>query len=63
MSGFNANNLRRLGNQVSVSIETDEHGYIGRECPADDCLGYFKITVGTGIKGPAPCFGCCFGGQ
>jgi hypothetical protein len=48
-------NLRRLGNQFSIPIEPDEEGYIGRECPIDTCLGYFKITLGTGIKGPAPC--------
>jgi hypothetical protein len=48
-------NLRRLGNQFSIPIEPDEQGYIGRECPIDTCLGYFKITLGTGIKGPAPC--------
>lgn len=55
MSRFNANNLRKLGNQVSVPINADEDGYLGRECPVKECLGYFKITPGTGIKGPAPC--------
>ena len=55
MSRFNGNNLRRLGNQVSVPINADEDGYLGRECPVKECLGYFKITPGTGIKGPAPC--------
>ncbi len=49
------NNLRRLGNQVSVRIEPDAEGYIGRECPVEAGLGYFKITPGTGIKVPAPC--------
>lgn len=48
-------NLRRLGNQISVPMHADEDGYFGRECPSQDCLGYFKITLGTGIKGPAPC--------
>lgn len=52
---FNTNNLRRLGNQVSVPMTSDEDGYFGRECPVGECLGYFKITFGTGIKGPAPC--------
>jgi hypothetical protein len=56
MSRFNAENLRRLGNQISIPIEPDEDGYMGRECPAADCLGYFKITLGTGVKGPAPCY-------
>jgi hypothetical protein len=56
MSRFNAENLSRLGNQMTIPIEADEDGYVGRECPAADCLGYFKITLGTGIQGPAPCY-------
>lgn len=56
MSRFNAENLRRLGNQITVPIEPDDDGYVGRECPATDCLGYFKITLATGVKGPAPCY-------
>ena len=48
-------NLERLGNRISVPIQRDEEGYIGRECPVKTCLGYFKITPGTGLKGPAPC--------
>lgn len=48
-------NLERLGNQFSIPISPDEEAYIGRECPVESCLGYFKITPGTGIKGPAPC--------
>lgn len=52
---FNTNNLKRLGNQVNVPISTDEDGYFGRECPVEGCLGYFKITPGTGITEPAPC--------
>jgi len=55
MSRFNTRNLDRLGNQVSIPIKTDDGGYLGRECPVKKCLGYFKITPGTGIKGPAPC--------
>lgn len=55
MSRFNATNIRRLGNQVNVPISADEDGYLGRECPVKECLGYFKVTPGTGIKGPAPC--------
>lgn len=49
------NNLGRLGNQFSISIKPDEDGYVGRECPEEACTGYFKITLGTGVKGPAPC--------
>src|ERR1700689_348464 len=49
------NHLRNLGNRFSIPIPPDEDGYVGRECPIKECLGYFKITPGTGIKGPAPC--------
>jgi len=54
---FSFRNLRRLGNQVSVSIPTDEHGDLGRECPNPECLGYFKIRPpGTGLIGDnLPC--------
>jgi hypothetical protein len=48
-------NVDRLGNQISIPISPDEEGYIGRECPVKTCLGYFKITPGTGVKGPTPC--------
>jgi hypothetical protein len=47
-------NVDRLGNQISVALTPDEEGYIGRECPVESCLGYFTITPGTGVKGPAP---------
>jgi len=36
-------------------MKPDAEGYFGRECPNPDCLGYFKITPGTGVQGPAPC--------
>lgn len=55
MSRFNSKNLERLRSQISVPINKDEDGYLGRECPVNECLGYFKITPGTGVKGPAPC--------
>jgi hypothetical protein len=46
--------LRRLGNQISIRIRTDKHGYVGRECPA--CKSYFKVTPATGITtGNPPC--------
>ena len=49
-------NLRRLGNHVSIPIPKDEHGYLGRECPNQDCVGYFKIKPGTGLSGEdLPC--------
>ena len=49
--------LRRLErNPLRVSVPTDEHGLTGRECPNPECLGYFKIKFGTGLKGEdLPC--------
>jgi hypothetical protein len=55
MTRFNPTNIRGLGNRVSVPINMDDHGYLGRECPVEECQGYFKITPGTGVQGPAPC--------
>lgn len=52
---FNTRNLDGLGNRIEVPIKPDEEGYVGRECPVESCLGYFKITFGTGLKGPTPC--------
>lgn len=52
-SGFGG--LRSLGDRISVPIRPDEDGYLGRECPNPECEEYFKITPGTGVKGPAPC--------
>jgi hypothetical protein len=49
-------NLDNLGKQFSIPIAPDDDGYLGRECPVEHCLGYFKITPGTGVKGPAPCY-------
>jgi hypothetical protein len=49
-------NLRRLGNSISVPITADEHGFTGRECPRPECEGYFKVELGTGLKGEGlPC--------
>lgn len=49
-------NLRRLGNSISVPIPSDENGFTGRECPVPDCEGYFKVELGTGLKGEGlPC--------
>ena len=47
--------FRNLGNQIKVSLPTDENGYLGRECPNADCKGYFKITPGTGLSGVSHC--------
>lgn len=48
--------LRRLGTRISISIPRDENRFTGRECPQSDCEGYFKIELGTGLKGDGlPC--------
>lgn len=44
--------LHRLGEEFRIDIPTDEKRYVGRECPNPGCLGYFKITSGTGIISP-----------
>lgn len=48
--------LESLGTQFSISIPADEDGLTGRECPVPECEGYFKIQLGTGLKGEnLPC--------
>ncbi len=48
--------LQRLGNSISIPIPADENGFTGRECAQLDCEGYFKIELGTGLKGEGlPC--------
>ena len=34
--------------QITVPIEPDEQGMIGRECPQEECGLYFKVRLGTG---------------
>ncbi len=49
--------LERLGNEFTVNFNPDEAGFIGRECPNDNCLGYFKIRPGTGLQeSNLPCY-------
>lgn len=53
---FGFRNLQNLGKQLSISILPDAEGFLGRECPAKACEGYFKIKPGTGLTGPKlPC--------
>lgn len=48
--------LRRLGNRIVIPLPADENAFTGRECPQSDCEGYFKIELGTGLKGEGlPC--------
>ncbi len=48
-------NLRSMGNRIKVSLPTDENGYTGRECPDQDCEGYFKVIFGTGLPDAPQC--------
>lgn len=34
---------------MSISLPTDTDGLVGRECPVEECEGYFKIKLETGI--------------
>jgi hypothetical protein len=47
--------LRNLGSQFKISLPTDNGGYLGRECPAVDYKGYFKIVPGTGLADVNDC--------
>ena len=49
---FRTTHLDRLGDKISVPIEPDDQGFMGRECPESACEGYFKIKPGTGLAGP-----------
>ncbi len=54
--GNSFRNLRRLEQGIKISFPTDENGLTGRECPNPECLGYFKVKFGTGLKGEnLPC--------
>lgn len=44
-------NLRRLGKGFAISVPVDNKGLTGRRCPNPECLGFFKIAFGTGLKG------------
>lgn len=48
--------LSSIPKRMEIAIQADEDGLTGRECPVADCLGYFKIQFGTGLKGAnLPC--------
>jgi len=44
--------VERLGNRISVPLEPDPDGFVGRECPNEACLKYFKVTPNTGVVDP-----------
>ncbi len=53
---FSARHLKRLEKGITVHMPTVNDGMTGRECPNNDCLGYFKVKFGTGLRGEQlPC--------
>jgi len=59
-------NLRRLGNHISIPIVPDADRFTGRECPNPECEGYFKVEFGTGLKEedvPCHCPYCGYNAQ
>ena len=48
---FNFSHLQNIGDHIEIPIGKDQDGYLGRECPDEKCLGYFKIKPGTGLTG------------
>ena len=43
---------------MRISLPRDKGGYTGRECPVEQCEGYYKIKFGTGVmeEGYDKCF-------
>lgn len=42
--------------EFTIPMDNDDEGFFGRECPSEECLGYFKIELGTGLQGDdLPC--------
>ena len=37
-----------MTSEIAVTLELDDQGMIGRQCPHDDCGLYFKLRLGTG---------------
>ncbi len=46
MSSFDS----EFPSSLNVPLPTDEKGMVGRECPNQKCLGYFKVLFGTGYQ-------------
>jgi hypothetical protein len=55
--------VEAMGKRLNVPIPKDENGFLGRECPAKECLGYFKVKPGTGLTGPGLVCHCPYCGQ
>jgi hypothetical protein len=41
--------------KIPVPLVLDSAGYLGRECPKQDCKKYFKVLPGTGLKETEHC--------
>ncbi len=55
--------LRRLGDQFRISLPLADGGFLGRQCPNEDCQRYFKIKPGTGLEGENLPLHCPYCGQ
>ena len=42
------NGRKSLATEIMVTLNPDDQGMIGRQCPEDDCGLYFKLRLGTG---------------
>ena len=47
---------RTVPESFSIPINPDKDGWVGRECPQSECLGYFKVTIGSGLSGNPECY-------
>jgi hypothetical protein len=47
--------LESLPSEMSIPLRADGDGWLGRECPQEDCERYFKITPGTGLANIETC--------
>lgn len=47
--------FKALPSEMSIPLRADGDGWIGRECPQEECKRYFKITPGTGVANVATC--------
>lgn len=53
---FRFRELDKLKGRLTVKIEHDAEGFVGRECPVESCELYFKVKPGTGLTGKdLPC--------
>ena len=48
---FKFRHVEKLGDSIEVPIARDDDGYLGRECPVEECEGYFLVKPGTGLTG------------